>query len=281
MSLSPYGQFEKEGFAHPREREQQAIYRSYSFGQFRLLRNETLIKESMWRRNKAKMLLKWFLLNPGKICSADQFVDLFWPDTPMETAFCNLYVTIHCLRRLLEPDLTPRQESKFIRRQSSNFYWFALDNTWWVDTIEVQQLFDTAKVFDAQKDHTKALFYYRKIVDYCNLGLLPEDDAQAWLDPYRRHYEYIYSQALMRLIQIYQQLNVLEEVLEYAYLALSLDPYCEPAIKAIIDGYLQQGKMDMAMFRLNTFQSFLRNELGVEPSKEIYALRDKIMTTGE
>lgn len=118
---SPQSQF------HPREREQQAIFRAYSFGQFRLFCQDTFIRETMWRRNKAKTLLKWFLLNPGKLCSADQFIDLFWPDLTLEAASINLYVTIHCLRRLLEPALSPRQESKFIRRQSNNFYWLEIN----------------------------------------------------------------------------------------------------------------------------------------------------------
>ena len=100
------------------------------------------------------------------------------------------------------------------------------------------------------------------------------------LRPYRHHYEYIYSQVLVRLMQIYQQRNEWEEVLEYAYLALSLDPYCEPATKAIVDVYFKQGNTAMAMRRLDDFRSFLRRELGVEASKEIHALRKKIMAAG-
>ena len=135
---------DKEYLAHPREREHGAIYRAYSFGQFRLLCKDRPIREAMWRRNKAKALLKWFLLNPGKLCSADEFIDLFWPDLPLETACGNLHVTMHCLRHLLEPSLSPRQESKFIRRQTNNFYWFDMDETWWTDITDVQHLFDTA-----------------------------------------------------------------------------------------------------------------------------------------
>jgi DNA-binding SARP family transcriptional activator len=268
---------DEEHETHPREREYQATYRAYFFGQFRLYYNNKLIKEPMWRRNKAKSLLKWFLLNPGKLYSADQFIDLLWPDLPLETALCNLHVTIHCLRRLLEPSLTPRQESRFIRRQTNNFYWFHMDETWWTDTTDVQHLFEAARTFDVQEDYTKAAFYYRKIASYCNLGFLPEDDTEEWQVPYRHRYEYMYTQALTRLIQIYQGRNELEEMQEYAYQALSLDPHCEPAMKAIIDAYLKQGNVSMAMHKLNAFRSNLHNELGLEPSQELLTLRKKIM----
>jgi DNA-binding SARP family transcriptional activator len=270
-----------QGSTHPREREHRALYRAYIFGQFRLLRQEKPIKETMWRRNKVKALLKWFLLNPGKLCSADEFIELFWPDVPIETAMGSLHVTVHCLRHLLEPSLGPRETSKFIRRQTNNFYWFAMDETWWTDITDVQHLFETAKAFDAHGDDVKAAFYYRKVVSYCSLGLLPEDDAEEWLRPYRQHYEYIYLQVLVRLIQIYQQREQAEEVLEYAYQALSLDPCCEPAVKAIINVYFKQGDVSKARRRLDDFHHFLQQELGVEPSGEMRALRMKIMEKGE
>ncbi len=273
--------FEKVHTLHPREREQQATYRVYSFGQFRLFNSDTSIKESMWRRNKAKTLLKWFILNPGKLCSADQFIDLFWPNLSLDSAMGNLHVTIHFLRHLLEPELGSRQGSRFIHRQNNNFYWFEMDDTWWTDTSEVQNFFDTAKSYDRCDDEVRALYYYRKVVSYCSLGFIPEDEAEEWMRPYRQHYDYIYSQVLLRLIQIHQRRNESEEVLEYAYQALALDPYREPAIKAIIDMHLQQGNTSMAMHKLESFRHFLHSELGMEPSKEMRALRKKITLARE
>ena len=266
---------------HPREREQQASYRVYSFGQFRLFSNERAIKEPMWRRSKAKTLLKWFVLNPDKLCSADQFIDLFWPDLPLDAAMGNLHVTIHFLRHLLEPTLCSRQESKFVRRQANNFYWFHMDETWWTDTSDVEQFFENAKAYDRREDYSKALYYYRKIVSYCSLGFIPEDESEPWLQPYRQHYSYMYSQVLVRLIQIYQLRNEMEEVLEYAYLALAVNPYCEPAIRAIIDAHLKEGNTSMAIHKLENFHHSLQDNLGMEPSKEMYALRQKIMLTNK
>ena len=262
---------------HPREREQQASYRVYSFGQFRLFSNEKAIKEPMWRRSKAKTLLKWFVLNPGKLCSADQFIDLFWPELPLDAAMGNLHVTIHFLRHLLEPSLCSRQESRFVRRQANNFYWFDMDDTWWTDTSDVEQFFEKAKTYDRHEDYNKALYYYRKIVSYCSLGFIPEDESEPWLHPYRQHYSYMYSQVLVRLIQIYQLRDEPEEVLEYAYLALATNPYCEAAIRAIIDAHLKEGNTSLAMHKLENFHGSLQRDLGMGPSQEMYALRQKIV----
>jgi DNA-binding SARP family transcriptional activator len=262
---------------HPYEREHQAHYRAYLFGQFRFFQGKQSIAEEMRRRSKAGTLLKWFLLNSGTLGSADQLLDLFWPDVSSETAFGNLHVTMHYLRRLLEPTLMPRQESKFIRRQANNFYSLHLDETWWIDTIEVQHLFHTAREMDQRGYDVKASFYYRKVISYCSLGFLPEDTAEEWLTPHRRRYERLYSQVLQRMIQFCTQRGEWEDIIDYAYQALSIDPYCEPATRAIIDAYLQQGNVSAAHHALNDFYTFFQKTLGIEPGREFYLLRDRIM----
>lgn len=269
--------FSDTSFLHPREREHQAHYRAYLFGSFRLFFKNIPLEKQISRRRKAGELLKWFLLNPGKLGSADEFLDLFWPDISSKTALDNLYVSIHYLRHLLQPELKTRQESKFIRRRPSNFYWFEMDDTWWADTIDVPHLFNTAREFEQKGNDIKASFYYRKVISYCSQGFLPENTAERWLEPYLRHYEHIYSQALQRMIQLCTQKGELEDAMEYAYQALVVDPYCEPATKAIIDVHLQQGNISAASRMLNNFCDFFQKTLGIEPGRDLRLLRDRII----
>lgn len=267
----------KTSSIHPYEREHQARYRAYLFGQFRFFQGKQSIAEEMRRRSKAGALLKWFLLNPGTLGSADQFLDLFWPDVSAETAFGNFHVTMHYLRRLLEPTLMPRQESKFIHRQANNFYLLQLDETWWIDTIEVQHLFNTAREMDQRGYDVKASFYYRKVISYCSLGFLPEDTAEEWLTLHRRRYERLYSQALQRMIQLCTQKGEWEDIIDYAYQALAIDPYCEPAARAIIDAHLQQGNVSAAHRALNDFYSFFQKTLGIKPGRDFHLLSERIL----
>ena len=264
---------------HPREREQRALFRVYLFGPFRLFYNNEPLGEPMWRRNKAKSLLKWFILHPGELCSADQLVDTFWPEVSPETAYSNLHVTIHYLRRLLEPTIARGQDSQFIRRHANNFYQFMVDDAWWSDVFEIRDLLETAKKLDKAGDGTKAAFYYRKIVAYCEQSFLPENMYEDCFHQYRHHYECLYLQSLLRLIEIYQQRNEVHEVLEYAYQALHLDPYYEPAIKAVAAVHIEQGNVSGAARTLDDFQRFLAEELGIEPGKDILALRERIQIT--
>lgn len=262
---------------HPREFEQQAAYRGYLFGPFRLFHGERLIGDEMvQRRKKAGMILKWFLLNPGKLGSADEFIDLFWPEITPEKSLRNFHVTLHCLRHMLEPRLSPRKESAFIRHMHNNFYWFQAGENWWTDTSDVETLFEKARAYDVQGDSRRASYYYRRVASYCNQGFLPEDENERWLLPYRRHYRQIYSQVLMHLMRLHTQSNELEEVLEYAHLMLLIDPYNESAIGVIVDAHLRQGNISLAQRRLDVFWGSLQRDLGLRPNKELFLLRERI-----
>src|SRR5579883_2352706 len=83
-----------------------ARYNAFFFGPFHVTRDEQPLGEPTWRRNKAKTLLKWFLLNPGDLFSVEQLSHVFWPEVAPKIAASNLHVTLHYLRRVLEPDLT-------------------------------------------------------------------------------------------------------------------------------------------------------------------------------
>jgi DNA-binding SARP family transcriptional activator len=257
------------------EQENAASHRAYFFGPFRLFRGSATY-ELHWRRNKAKSLLKWFILNQGKLFSADQLIDLFWPDMPPESAFKNLYVTIHYLRRLLEPELTSGQQSSFIRRNANNFYWFEMDESWWVDVLSLHHLLDQARELDRRGETMKATFYYQKIVNYCERGFLSEDSYEQCFQIYRQKYDLHFSQALARLIQIYLQQDDLERVLEYSHQALQVDPYCEQAASAIVKAHFLQGNVPKALKQFDNFHSFLQEELGLDPSEEFCLLREMI-----
>jgi len=252
-------------------------YKAYLFGPFRVMRDEQVLGEPNWRRNKAKTLLKWFLLNPGKFFSADQLSKLWWPDIEPTTAAKNMHITIHYLRHLLEPDLEAGQKSTFIRRNTHNFYWFDLNESWWVDIFEVERLTISAKEAENCGDCATAIAHHQKIIDYYNLGFLPEEVYEDPFSPYRRQHDYAYEQIFEKLMQLCTQANRLDDVLTYGLQALSLDPYCEVAVRAIVNVYLERGNVTGAIHMLDSFQNLLKQELRLAPSEEMRALRKNIL----
>ncbi|HWS84398.1 MAG TPA: BTAD domain-containing putative transcriptional regulator [Ktedonobacteraceae bacterium] len=251
-------------------------YRAYFFGPFRLFLDDQPLGEP-WRRNKAKSLLKWFLLNPGKFYSAEQLIDLFWADFPPDAAMLNLHVSMHHLRHVLEPSMTSHQKSSFLHRTKHNFYWFELDPSWWVDVISISHLYATAREFDQRGEYDKAVSGYRQIVTHCGRGFLPEDIYEKAFTPYLRQYECAYMAALEQLIHIAVYQHAFNEVLMYSHCVLALDPYCESAMSAVVNAYLQQGNVAGAICKLNDFLRLLKQDLNIGPSQDLLLLREKLM----
>lgn len=252
------------------------FYRVHFFGPFRVVRDNQLIREPVWRRSKAKALLKWFLLNAGTMFSTDQLIECFWPNTSRPSAERNLHVAIYYLRHLLEPDLLPHHESKYIRRNGNNLYWVELDESWWADVFDLHYYYTAAQKAEQRGDSATAIPYYRKVTEYCSLGFLHEDAYDDTFSPYRRHYERIYTEVLESLMRLSTQAGKVDEVLTYAHHALLVDPYCESAIKAIVHAYIRQGNTAGAIRKLDHFQAFLKEDLGLEPGEEILSLRKRI-----
>lgn len=266
----------RESFSAPFS-QPTALYYVHFFGPFRIYHKDSPLGEPLWRRNKAKTLLKWFLLNPGRLYSADQLVKMFWSNRDGKAAARDLHVAIHYIRRLLEPALSSsRQEPRYLRRNKNNFYWLEIDNTWWIDTLELQRLYASAKRLDQKGHVTEAILSYRKIAQYYNLGFLPEDMYEDVFYPFRHQHDSIYAQILERLSSLAFRLSMFDEVLIYSHQALSVDPYNEAAIQAIVKAHVCQGNVVKAIKELNDFLGHLTQESGIQPSDEIRALRRQL-----
>lgn len=264
---------------HPREQEQAAVYRAYLFGPFRVFRGAELLGQRSQRREKALVLLKWFLLNPGRPRSMDELIDLTCPAIAPDKAVSSFHVAMHCLRRMLEPDLRRGEESSYIRRSGTNFYRFEAGNRWWTDTGEVDRLFEQGRTSDNQGDARRACFYYGQVVAHPVQRFLEDDDSQShWVAPYRRRYEAQHMQALLRLVQIHGGRGELDESLEYAYQMLMVDPYNELAAITIVDADLECGRPAHARNRLCAFLESLTRDLGVAPSRNLLMLRDRVLS---
>lgn len=259
---------------HPREQE--AGYRAYLFGPFRVLRGEEVVGQRGHRREKALLLLKWFLLNPGRPCSIDELIDLGWAQTTREKATGSIHVAMHCLRRMLEPDLPPGHDSSFVHRSGSTFYRFEPGQQWWTDADEVVRLFDRARASDRQGDGRRACFYYGRVTAHPLHRFFEGEEAlESRLVPYRTRYETLHSQSLVRLMRLHRDRGEIEECLEYAYRMLTVNPYNELAATIIAEAHLTRGSSAHARQRLGTFLQSCVRRLGNENRTDVLALCDR------
>lgn len=265
----------KNDLDHPRDLERDAPYRAYLFGYLRIYHGEHRITLEASRK-KSLHILQWFLLNPGKPCSADQFIDALWPEADPDKAITSFDVNMHALKRLLEPELGPRERSSFIHNHASRVYTFESADRWWTDVADLELLHQRGHANDLAGDHDRARFYYRRVSGYVSQGPLLDNELGLWLQRHRHKYELMCSQALIRLMQIDIGCGADEELLESAYQMLRLDPYNQPATRVIIEASLGRGNQGRAARRLDAFCEAVKRDLGMQPPKEFVELRHQV-----
>ncbi|WP_084497138.1 AfsR/SARP family transcriptional regulator [Nocardia amamiensis] len=263
---------------HPRELEREAPYRAYLFGHLRMYHGAHRVTLETGRRKGLHILL-WFLLNPGKPYSADQFVDTLWPEADPGKAIQAFDVSMHALKRLLEPELGPRERSSFIQHHANRVYTFESADLWWTDVADLELLYRRGHACDVAGDVTRARFYYRRVSDYVSQGPLLDAESCHWLEPYRHRYDLMCSQALTRLMQIDIDCGTDEEILESAYQMLRLDRYNQLATKVIIEVSMRNGNHGRAEHRLHSFCDAIQRDLGVQPPREFVELRRQLLGT--
>lgn len=256
-----------------------ARYKAYFFGPFHVEINGQALKEATWRRNKARTLLKWFLLNPGDLFSMEQLSKLFWPGASKKVAASNLHVTLHYLRHVLEPELAPGSPSTFIRRNRHNYYWFDTHGLWWTDVFDVQYLTNAVQEAERTKAHGRTLALSDQLLAYYDQAFLPEDIYEDIFSPYRRQHDYAHAQLLERSMQLCIYAGRGEDALACALRVLAKDPYNEDAVKMLVQGYVQQGNTTGALRQLDDFRESLKDDLGIEPGTELLSLRSRILRT--
>lgn len=264
---------------HPRELEGDARYRAYLFGNLRIYRDDHRVTLEACRK-KSQHILLWFLLNPGKPCSADQLVDMLWPEAEPEKALSRFDVNLHALKRLLEPELGPRERSSFIQHHTNRVYSFESADLWWTDVADLELLYQRGYACDIAGDLARARFYYRRVSGYVSQGPLVELESDSWLGHYREKYALLCSQALARLLQIDIRSGTDEDLLESAYQSLHLDPYNQLAARVIIEASLRKGDRFRAIRRLEAFCDALQRDLGARPPREFVKLRSQLLNDG-
>lgn len=267
----------EKGRIHPKYTT--ICYWAHFFGPFRIFRASPSEGELLWHRAKAKLLLKWFLLNPNVMYTRDQLVTMLWPAAEREQALRNLHVTIHHLRKQLAANLPVGCKVSCLHSNKDGCYWFEPANIWWTDVMDVQYFYTQAGAAYEQREEQQAMACYRKVIAYASSGFLPEDIYEDLFTPFRNHFNRMYLHALERLLTFYLHQAMLDEALHCAHQALAHDPYCETAIVAIVQTHLQQGNITKASKEFEYFRRLLKQDLDREPGHMMSSLSKHLITT--
>lgn len=246
-----------------------------TFGGFRVLRNgQTPIEDNQWGGNRTKLLLKAILVHGIQDIPKDIIMEDLWPESAPRSASQNFKVTLHRLRKKLEPTLQNHGKSAYVHLNSGLV---SLDRD--LCQVDVQSFLTCCKDIKravVAKETGTALALGRMAMDLYQGDFLPEEPYAPWVEMKRLALKVEYIATLMMMVDIYEKQDQLEEAASCCRAVLSADACLEQANAKLMQIYAQQGRKNDAVTIYRKLETILKEDLGVQPDPAITALFHQI-----
>ncbi len=217
-------------------------------GRFAVSIDGVPIADGSWTRRHAAALVKVLAMAPGRRLHREQLIDLLWPDDILDEAAPKLHKAAHFARRALE------LPNAVVLRGDSVVLCPDVDVT-----VDVVRFEDLARQALANDDVAKA----REALGLYSGELLPQDRYEPWAED-RREQLRLRHLDLLRLDEQWETLVDLDDGDELAHLAL-------------MRRHATNGDRHAALRQFERLDRALCRELGVGPSREALALRDRLL----
>ena len=232
-----------------------------TLGPLLVTRDGKRVTEAAWGSEKAKGMLAYLLWKSPNGATREEVSTALWPDRPFEETANVFHVTLHRLRRVLQPKSKNGRGSDYIQHDRGR-YRFNIDAPHWLDVATFEKM-----VIDNDPVTLKtAIDLYR--------GCYLEDSAWALpaeVEVSRRRLEQLYTDALRRLAA---QVNEREAAI-YLEKLLIIEPTDETAYQALVMNYFARGRNNLAQQQIMRWQQIFE-DLDLTPSPEIAAMRQMI-----
>ncbi|MFZ5817608.1 MAG: AfsR/SARP family transcriptional regulator, partial [Bacillota bacterium] len=227
------------------------------------------------KKRKSGLLLVLLLAAEGPL-PREQIMDRFWPDLDPGAADTSLRVSLHHLRRLLEPHLGGKSKSRYIQTEGG-LIWFRRQPEVQVDLDHFREAIRLAAAAREKGNLREAASHYESA---CKLyqGDLVADDPYA-LEDLREAWRTSYTGALDWLGEYYWQetQDTAKAILTFQRRLAAEETY-EPAHQSLMRIFMETGQLARARQQYHACKEVLASQLGVEPSRATESLLQLIVS---
>jgi DNA-binding SARP family transcriptional activator/tetratricopeptide (TPR) repeat protein len=250
------------------QKQTPALLQIRLLGGFQLERRGQPIPETTWERRAAKTLIKLLAVTSGHLLHREQVLEILWPDVPLDSAYGTFRKALHVARHALQPELGPREPSRYLRQSDEVL---ALDPEWvWIDADHFEALAKVAL-------HSREVGAFEAALAAYSGELLPEDRYEDWAAARREALGEQHLHLLMGLADLLEQRRAYGPAAERWRQVLVVDPVREEVHRRLMRLYAQVGNRHAALRQYQLCREVLRTELGVEPEEETEALHRELL----
>ncbi len=234
-------------------------------GRFRLFLGEKKISSSQWKSSKALLILKYLASNRGAgFIPREVLIEMLWPDQDISKTGKRFNVAMSSLRKVLEPDISPRAPSAYILRKKGS-YRLCRDKETKIDLEQFLEEIQKAEKLETKSPETKssakAMARYLAAESWYQGPFLEEDPYEDWCIRERDRLNSKYIQVLTSILGFYEAKKELKHCVTYAKKILKTDPYDEEVVRKLMGFYASQGKRTEVKL---TYENFSKQVLEID-----------------
>lgn len=246
-------------------------------GGFELYRGGRLVTPNMFRRRASLTVLQILALHEGRPVPRDVLAECLWPETDPEAATNRLYVLIHALRQMVEPERRGRGWV-FIRNDGDR-YFLNPEAPYRLDVAEFREHVGLGERLEREGDAEGAFDAFQAAADLYRGDLLEDTPYAEWCLEPREHLKETCLGVLGKLAARDRETGVFERSVQRYRQSLRIDPLRERVHQGLMRTLWEAGRPDEALRQYKVCREMLRRELGVDPLPETQRLYARIRKT--
>jgi DNA-binding SARP family transcriptional activator len=232
------------------------------------------IRAREWRGSRPALLFKAILVHGGRHIPKDILIEALWPDRHPDKSLQNFKVTLHRLRKLLEPNLNPALGSAYIHLKDNLV---SLDqHLCEVDTVAFHRLCRQVRRPDPGLGAPALMEICRKALALYQGDFLPEEPYLPWAEMKRTTLREEFIQLLYRLGERLRDENEFGAARRCYRRIIRTDSTQEKAQRRLMRLLAQAGRAQEALRQYREFRTFIETEIGAAPETATVQLYQSI-----
>ena len=259
------GERRRRGVAEPMPG---SILRIHTLGRMRLANGE-LPLEADWLAHRPGELLKYLVVERGRIVSVEELLETFWRDGARASA-TNVRQAVHTLRDRLEPRREKRGPSHYVVARRGGYELHA-DHVW-IDTDEFEtaarsglRALGVRRPAEAEDRLQRAAALYRG-------DFLADDPYAEWALVERDRLRDLAAEALRALAALRHERDDGQAALEPLQRLAEIEPFDDRSQRELLEQLLRIGRHAEAQRRYQLIRRRFRRAFGSEPDWELAEL---------
>jgi DNA-binding SARP family transcriptional activator len=243
----------------------------YCLGSFRVYQGERQITD--WPSLKGQSILKFLVADSQRLVAKDVLMEVFWPESDVDSSRRNLHQAIYALRQTLR-----RYDPDFQHIQFRNDCYLLNPNMkTWVDLSEFEEQIKAGRQLMAAGKPGEAMNAFAVAEALYQGSFLADDPYEEWAAQTRRSTRSAYLDIADRLSDYYIKRKEYGPAIALCRKMLIHDNCYEAAHRNLMTCYLAQGQRHLALQQYHRCVKALKSELDLAPSEGTKQLYQQII----